>query len=601
MAVIDQLIVQFSADFKELSRELNKAQGETSRAMRGMENALKPIGTAFRALGVVAAAAGVSLSVGFAKQSLDAAGGIGELAEQLGTTNEMLQVYQFAATQAGVKSGELEAGFSKLTRTLGEAATGEQEAVEAFRAIGVSVLDAQGKIRSTDAVIADIADRIKSIDDPAKRAALVVDLLGRSGQRLLPILSQGSAGIEDWRKQAKNAGAVLSDDLSANADAAADKLAALTEAFNKLAQRLVSMAAGPVKDFADAWLNALNRINENSTFNKQIKEQEDHIALLHKESKILAQIAEMRATVGSDSVLPRDAAAIKALEDRVAAIRAQINAAGTPTSLVPTSGGGGGGGGGKGGGTIPRTQAEIDKERADFEKREAALSERLMEIDDRKTEVMLANRQAYTDAVIASGIAMGDAEKAYRDRLTAEMNAVAEGVQNLAEANAKVAEENARAASDAARELGLTFASAFEDAVVSGKKLSEVLQGLAQDVIRFMVRKSVTEPLATFGTNLLGNMFNFGKAGGGTISGPTLVGERGPEVFMPGGSGAIVPMSRMGGGASVTYNIDARGADPSVLPRLQAMLDRNKREAVAMAVNTVRARNAREPAFLGGR
>lgn len=39
MAVIDQLIVQFSADFKELSRELNKAQGETSRAMRGMESA----------------------------------------------------------------------------------------------------------------------------------------------------------------------------------------------------------------------------------------------------------------------------------------------------------------------------------------------------------------------------------------------------------------------------------------------------------------------------------------------------------------------------------------------------------------------------------
>jgi hypothetical protein len=224
-----------------------------------------------------------------------------------------------------------------------------------------------------------------------------------------------------------------------------------------------------------------------------------------------------------------------------------------------------------------------------------------MEIDDRKTEAMLANRQAYTDAVIASGIAIADAEKAYRDRMTAEMNAVAEGVQNLAEANAKVAEENARAASDAARELGLTFTSAFEDAVVSGKKLSEVLQGLAQDLIRIMVRKTVTEKLANFGTSLLGNLFNFGKAGGGTISGPTLVGERGPEVFNPGGSGTIVPMSRMGGGASVTYNIDARGADPSVLPRLQAMLDRNKREAVAMAVNTVRSRNAREPAFLGGR
>jgi hypothetical protein len=203
--------------------------------------------------------------------------------------------------------------------------------------------------------------------------------------------------------------------------------------------------------------------------------------------------------------------------------------------------------------------------------------------------------------VIQSGISITEAQSAHQDKLTEQMNAVVDGTRNLAEANAKVLEENSREAADAARELGLTFTSAFEDAVVSGKKLSEVLQGLAQDILRIMVRKTVTEPLANFGTSLLGNLFNFGKAGGGTISGPTLVGERGPEVFMPGGSGAIVPMSRMGGGASVTYNIDARGADPSVLPRLQAMLDRNKRETVAMAVNTVRARNAREPAFLGGR
>lgn len=567
MAVIDQLIVQFSADFKELSRELNKAQGETSRAMRGMESALKPIGAAFRTLGALAAAAGVALSVDFARRTLDAAGGIGELSEQLGVSTDNLQTYQFAAAQAGLESSELEASLARLTRTLGDAAAGEATAVKAFRNLGVGVLDAQGKIRDTDTVIADIADRLAAIDDPAKRAAVVVDLFGKSGQRLLPLLSQGAAGLEKFRTEAKNAGAVLSSDLIAAADEASDKIAAMETALGKMAQTIVAKAAPAISSIADSIRKAFG----GGTLNERIADM---------------QKAFNNPVVTADPKVKKD------LDDRLYLLKmqrdlqAKIDANPLPkVSTGPTS--------------IPQTTAEVEKDRKDFEKREAALSERLMEIDDIKTEAMLANRQAYTDAVIASGIAIADAEKAYRDRMTEEMNSVAEGVQNLAEANAKVAEENARAASDAARELGLTFTSAFEDAVVAGKKLSEVLQGLAQDLIRIMVRKTVTEPLASFGTNLLGNLFSFGKAGGGTISGPTLVGERGPEVFMPGGSGTVMPMSRVGGGGSVTYNIDARGADPSVLPRLQAMLDRNKREAVAMAVNTVRSRNAREPAFLG--
>src|SRR5690606_10019098 len=41
---------------------------------------------------------------------------------------------------------------------------------------------------------------------------------------------------------------------------------------------------------------------------------------------------------------------------------------------------------------------------------------------------------------------------------------------------------------DAARQLGLTFSSAFEDAIVGGKKFSDVLKGLVDDILRMMVR-----------------------------------------------------------------------------------------------------------------
>lgn len=566
MAVIDQLIVQFSADFKELSRELQKAQGDTARAMRGMENALKPIGVAFRTLGAVAAAAGVALSVDFAKQTLDAAGGIGELAEQLGTTNEMLQVYQFAAAQAGVKSGELEAGLSKLTQTLGNAAQGEEGAVKAFRAIGVNVLDAGGKVRQADEVIADIADKLANIEDPAKRASMVVDLFGRSGQRLLPLLTQGAAGIDKLRAAAKSAGAVLSDEMITAADEASDKIAAMETSVGKLAQTMMAGLAPAISSIADGLRKAFG----GGTLDERIGDLQRQL----NNPVLGAQLGDNWR---------------KQTEDRLALLQRQkeLQAALDAAPLARPSGG-----------SIPQSTAEIEKLQKTREKGEREFMEMWDDMHEERLKKTEELSRLTTDAYIAAGTAIANANKARQDELNKQMMAVSEGVNNLADANARVLEENSRKAQDAARELGFTFTSAFEDAVVSGKKLSEVLQGLGQDIARLIVRKSVTEPLANFGTNLLGSIFNFGKAGGGSISGPTLVGERGPEVFVPGGAGSIVPMSRMGGGPSMTYNIDARGADPSVLPRLQAMLERTKREAVSIAVNTVRVRNAREPAFL---
>ena len=53
-----------------------------------------------------------------------------------------------------------------------------------------------------------------------------------------------------------------------------------------------------------------------------------------------------------------------------------------------------------------------------------------------------------------------------------------------------------------------------------------------------------------------------GKALGGSVSSgrPYLVGERGPEMFVPGAQGNIVPNNAMGGGANVTVNVDASGS-----------------------------------------
>lgn len=66
-----------------------------------------------------------------------------------------------------------------------------------------------------------------------------------------------------------------------------------------------------------------------------------------------------------------------------------------------------------------------------------------------------------------------------------------------------------------AEELGLSFTSAFEDAIAGGKGFSEVLKGLEQDMIRLVTRKLVTEPLGNALTGLLGGI----TGGGGLFDG----------------------------------------------------------------------------------
>lgn len=123
-------------------------------------------------------------------------------------------------------------------------------------------------------------------------------------------------------------------------------------------------------------------------------------------------------------------------------------------------------------------------------------------------------------------------------------------------------------------ELGLTFSSAFEDALTKGGKLRDLLKGLEQDLIRVVTRKLVTEPLGNFVTDKLkgfsgggdffgsilssvGRLFGAGAMGiPAAANKPKLVGENGPELFVPSVSGTVLPNGRGLGGSDRSININ---------------------------------------------
>lgn len=161
----------------------------------------------------------------------------------------------------------------------------------------------------------------------------------------------------------------------------------------------------------------------------------------------------------------------------------------------------------------------------------------------------------------------------------------------------QVAEDAAEKMLSMAQQLGMTFASAFEDAVVGGRGLSDVLRSLEQDVIRIVTRITITEPLAQWlsesikgelsgGGDLFGSLFakiaslfdGFFADGGVIRPGHWgIVGERGPEVAYGGRTGVTVqPMAAMR--VTQVFNI-AGGADLRTQEQIAAAAARGLQRA----------------------
>ena len=131
-------------------------------------------------------------------------------------------------------------------------------------------------------------------------------------------------------------------------------------------------------------------------------------------------------------------------------------------------------------------------------------------------------------------------------------------------------------------EAGQILATGFEDAILSGQKLSEVLRAIGQDLVRLVFSNMITQPLAKgIGTFLSGMRAEGGPVGAG---GAYVVGEKGPELFVPHSSGSIVPNGALGsssggtGGVTVNYNIAAGVSRAELVPILEQERRRLKAE-----------------------
>lgn len=198
---VGRLSVNLTAETAAFTQDLNKARVILQRSTAEMQSNLGRVGAGFQSAATMAkgfiATLGVAGVVSFGKRILDTVGSLTEMGEQAGVSASQLYALQLAGLQAGVSTEQLQGSLEKLTRKIGEAADGGDEAVKTFRGLGVGVLDASGKVRPTVEVMGDVAERVKMASSEAEQARIAFEAFGKAGQKLIPILKGGRAGLED--------------------------------------------------------------------------------------------------------------------------------------------------------------------------------------------------------------------------------------------------------------------------------------------------------------------------------------------------------------------------------------------------------------------
>jgi phage host-nuclease inhibitor protein Gam len=219
MAQVSGIQVRFSGDTSNLEKSVGRAQGAISNFAKGAAASL-------------AAALSVGMFVSAGKAALQYADNIGKMAQKVGMTTEELSKLNYAAKLSDVSLSELQVGVQQLSKNMEAGSDG-------LEALGIRATDASGNLRSTNEVMLEVAEAFAGMEDGAGKTAIAMNIFGRSGAQLIPMLNSGRRGLKDMGEEAQRLNRVISDDAAKSAERFNDNMTRLSEAMDGLVKEII--------------------------------------------------------------------------------------------------------------------------------------------------------------------------------------------------------------------------------------------------------------------------------------------------------------------------------------------------------------------------
>jgi len=229
MAKVGELLVDVLARTTGLQKGLKKGETQMQRFKQVAGNVAAGIAAAF--------------SINALRNMINDFAELGDsfdkMSQRTGVSVEALSGLKFAAEQSGASIETVEMGIRNMQRVLLDVQQGSSTAATTLQMLGLNIQQLQ--TLSPEQQFIRMAEAISQVKDPSRQAALAMELFGRSGTQLLPMLQQGEAGIEALIAEARRLGIVMSQEDARAAAEFADAMNRLSSVFKGIATQVASV------------------------------------------------------------------------------------------------------------------------------------------------------------------------------------------------------------------------------------------------------------------------------------------------------------------------------------------------------------------------
>lgn len=590
-ASIDKAMGQTLAQWE---RQNMSAAGKAAASFRSFDAAVGKAHTSimsFRNLAIAGLVVGLGALV---TRSLNAVDAMADAAEAAGLSTTRYQEMRFALQFAGVSHDSFASAMGRFAKTVGEATQGNKEIIETFDRLGVKILDANGNLRTQDAILADTVKGLAGVSEQAKRSADAYQLFGReAGSKFAAAIGQGTAAIDALIAKAREMNIILTEDMVKAGVAAADQMETLGEVISARLNRAVVSVTPAIIALVNAmaWLlepfeapgNNLNRIEGVAAALDEIAAKQAGITSGLNAGA--ARSSPEARQIAADALARQRAA----LEARLAKLQRDaefpngVGAAAGAGARNPTPSGGSK--------SAERSAEQWLETRRELYDTGQDLMQSNIEAEDamelaqmtRRMEALAGfenqkfqARQAYEQAVDEM-----DADRIATERATADRVADAWGnaLRGIAD-DFNILFDRSIDGWDRVMRFAI---SALEKIAVAAATQMGGGEDPYQQAGGWLAR--LLDGAFSGGAGAGGNMLPTGgpqyRAEGGPISAgrPTIVGERGPELVVSSRSGTVIPTRALGGSVSQSFVFNVGTGASEAAQVMRAMLPEIERRA----------------------
>ena len=276
---------ELKANIKNTTRQLEEqtvSANQSGKSLDTVKSSAKDLG---KMLGTTAA--GFSALVGaiysLTHSAASAADSINTLSKQYGLSTEEIQKFKYATDLIDVSLETYVASIARNIRSMTAYQNGTEATVQAYDSLGVSVTDANGKLRDSQTVYNEVISALGKVEDETERDSIAMTILGRNAQQLNPLILGGADALAELGEQAENLGLILPQESLDNLNAFNDKVDTLKANMNGLQMVVGESFANSFDSFFEAgddFLEFVQQLKADGTLDEMAKGLSDTLATL---------------------------------------------------------------------------------------------------------------------------------------------------------------------------------------------------------------------------------------------------------------------------------------------------------------------------------